>query len=199
MTGTMAAVNVTIGIYLKKRSNHTLVIRIGAALMALGLGLFINFPPYRSWTRIVPFQIIVAVGLGMLFQPPLIALQKSLPTDDMSRGTSAFLFLRPVSYGISAVVGQLLLQTQMKARYQVMVDASFPDKIAAIIAFEDTVKGTPLLRGLIREHQQVVMSAMSDGLDKVWVLYTVIAFIGFAATFLITDKRPSAKNEGEDA
>lgn len=188
MTGVMAVTNIATGFYLKKRGNHNLVIRVGTALLTLGLGLFIEFPAHRDWTRLVPYQIILALGLGMLFQPPLIAMQKHLPQEDAGHGTSAFLFLRPLSYGISAVVGQLLLQSQLKTKYNQMVEVGVPSRIAETLAYEDTVKGTPLIPMLSEEQQDVVRSALTHALDKIWIFYTAIALVALVAAFCIREE-----------
>jgi len=187
MTGIMAATNVGVGFHIKRRGHYSFISRIGAALLTLGLGLFINFPPYPSWARIILFQAIVALGMGMLFQPPLIALQKHLSQDYIGMGTSAFLFLRPLSYGISAVVGQLLLQSQMKTKYPEMVNADIPFSIARTLTKEDTVKGTPLIIELSVEQQVVVRSAITSGLEKLWIFYTSVSFVGLVASFYLTE------------
>ena len=185
MTGVMAVTNVGVGLYIKKRGGHSTIIRIGTVLLTLGLGLFIDLQPHREWTRIILYQLIVGVGLGMVFQPPLVALQTHLRGADVAAGTSAFLFLRPLSYGVSAVVGQLLLQSQMKTKYSQMLRADISPRVAATLAFEDTVKGTPLIKYLTGAQQAVVRSAVTNGLEKIWIFYTVIAFVGLVASFCI--------------
>ncbi|KAL6721689.1 hypothetical protein ACLMJK_000793 [Lecanora helva] len=189
MTGMLAITNVSVGIFIKRHGGHLIIARIGSAILTLGVGLMIDLQPHRDRPRVISYQLIIGIGLGMLFQSSLIALQKQLRGAFVAAGTSAFLFLRPLSYGISACVGQLLLQSQMKTKYSEMLDAGISQKVAGTLAFEDTVKGTPLIKSLTKDQQFVVKAAIEKGLEKVWIFYTVVAFIALVASFCLAETK----------
>lgn len=109
VTGPLAATSLGATLYVQKTKRYSAVIRIGAVVQTIGFGLFITFPPYRSWVRIVLFQILVGMGVGALFQSTLLALQnhlqqqqQKLPGSDIPdavvvtvpSGTMAFTFVR---------------------------------------------------------------------------------------------------------
>ena len=40
------------------------------------------------------FPLVAAIGVGFLYQIPIVALQAAMPTKDMATATSGFMFLR---------------------------------------------------------------------------------------------------------
>ncbi|KAF8415614.1 hypothetical protein L210DRAFT_3585405, partial [Boletus edulis BED1] len=40
------------------------------------------------------FPLVAALGVGFLFQVPIVALQAAMPAEDMATATSAYMFLR---------------------------------------------------------------------------------------------------------
>ena len=152
-----------------------------------------------SLPRVISYQLIIGIGLDMLLQPSLIALQKQLRRTDIAAGTSAFLFIRSLSNGISACVGQLLLQSQMKTQHSEMLEAGISPEIAGTLVFEDTVKGTPLIKGLTGEQQAVVKGIIEKSLEEVWIFYTAVAFIALLASFCITKAKKGGDEKQEAA
>ena len=196
VTAPLAVSTVGANLYVSKTRNYLVGVRIGAFLLTLGFGLFLNFQPYRSWVRIIVFQLLVALGVGLLFQPPLIALQISLQPTETASGTMAFGFVRQMSYGISVVIGQLVLQSQMKTKFAEMVDAGIGPSIARAFAEEDTVLAGPLIKTLPAAQQLVVRSAITSGLQKIWAFYTVVSFVGLVASLFVGGKTAPTETEG---
>ena len=104
------------GIFIRKTGQYLPPIWLGMALMSLGFGLFISFSSSPSWARIVVFQIIAGVGVGCLFQSPLVALQSHVAPSDIATVTATFGFTRNLSAAVSVVVGGAIFQNQMATR-----------------------------------------------------------------------------------
>ena len=60
----------------------------GFAMMTLGYGLFIDLDAESSLAKIVLYQIVAGLGVGPLFQAPLIALQSLVPKGDIAAATA---------------------------------------------------------------------------------------------------------------
>ena len=189
VTGPLAVSTIGASLYVHKTGKYLPIIRVGAFLLTLGFGLFVTFTSYRSWVRIIIFQLLVALGVGLLFQPPLLAMQMNLQPADAASGTMAFAFMRQMSYGISVVVGQLLVQSRMKTKLTQMVDAGIAPGIARAFAEEDTVSATPLIRQLTPEQRLVVRSAITNGLQKIWALYATVSFVALVASVFVGVKK----------
>lgn len=185
MAGVMAFILIAASVYIKNTGRYRPVIRFGFFFLALSLGLFINFPPYRSWPRIIIFQMLVGLGIGPLFQAPLIALQANLKPGDLATGSSTFAFSRVVTTSISVVVGQVIFQSGMHKKLDEFLDAGIPSTLAATLAKGDAVAATFTINQLTSEQRHVVSAAITDSLSKMWIFYTVIAGVGLLASFMV--------------
>ncbi|KAL4970912.1 major facilitator superfamily domain-containing protein [Aspergillus stella-maris] len=85
------------GVYISHSGRYRLPIYIGLILMILGHGLYLNLQPYASWPRIIIYQIISGLGLGPLFQAPIIAIfTLTKPADTASAAATVF-FMRDIA------------------------------------------------------------------------------------------------------
>jgi MFS family permease len=75
------------GITIRKTGQYLPPIYFGVATATLGFGLLTNLDAHSSWAKIVLYQIVTGLGVGPLFQAPLIALQTLVPPRDIAAGT----------------------------------------------------------------------------------------------------------------
>lgn len=101
------------GFFVKRTGNYTWPIRVGAVVMTLGTGLFIDFKTKLQWHKLILFQLIAGIGAGPVFQTPLIALQAHTKAEDLTAAMSAMTFTRSLATSISLVVGSVLLQARI--------------------------------------------------------------------------------------
>lgn len=188
MAGALAFMTVFAGVYMQKTGKYLGIIIFGVFMMILGFGLFINFQPYRSWPRIIMFQLIVALGIGALFQAPLVALQTNLVPKDVAAGTATFSFLRMLATGLSVVVGQVIFQSKMKSHYTDFIRAGIPPNLSSTLSNGNTVSTTFLIQNLPVAQQDLIKSVTTSSLSKIWIFYTAISFVGFAASLGIGKK-----------
>jgi hypothetical protein len=62
------------GLYVKATGHYLRTITISAFGMILGCGLVIDFPPDRTWAKIITYQIVAGIALDPCFQLLLIGL-----------------------------------------------------------------------------------------------------------------------------
>jgi len=167
------------------------IIRFGLAILVLAFGLFITLPPEISVPRMVAFQIVMALGLGILFQAPLVALQAHLKKKDIATGTATFGFIRMLSAGISIVLGDVLFQSQMRNRASSFISSGIPSKIEEMISNGSSTVGTFLLEDLTQVQKEIVRNAQNQSLSRMWIFYTAIACVGLIAGFGIKRKELS--------
>ncbi len=158
--------------------------------MTLGFGLFIDLQLYRSWTRIMVYQVLVSLGIGPLFQPPIIALQAHLHEKDVATGTSTISFLRMLSAGVSVVIGQVIFQSQMQkpASYAAMQRAGISTIDTDTLAGGSTVSATFLIQTLTPEQQVVVRGIITSCLQKLWIFYAAVSLVGLLASLGVQKK-----------
>ncbi|KAF5686013.1 major facilitator superfamily transporter [Fusarium circinatum] len=98
------------GLIVRKTGDYKLIILVGAALMTLGIGLFISLGQHKEWPKLVIAEVIAGLGCGVLFQNPMIALQTHVRQRDMAATMSAYTFMRGLFVSISIVVGTVFIQ-----------------------------------------------------------------------------------------
>jgi hypothetical protein len=162
--------------------------------MPLTFGLFIDFQPYRSWARIVIFQIFLAFGIGPLFQAPVIAFQTDLKPKDVATGTSTFAFVRMMSTSVSVVVGQVIFQSEMGKKLPKLLGAGLAPALASMLAQGNAVAATFGIHDLTESQKYVISASITDSLSKMWIFYTAFAGVGLVASFGIKKKELSREH-----
>lgn len=172
---TMPVATIASGLFMNHTGRFRPVIWAASIFMVLTPGLFVNFPAHRSWPRLILFQLVGAVGLGPLFQAPLLALQASVGPEDTAAANSLVLFMRTIASAIGLVAGQTVLQN------------SFPKTPGAKnTSVQNLVFGSGKeLSALGIKEQDLVRESIVKGFHDMWIMYTVVAALGLLASFLI--------------
>ena len=115
LTGGMAFAASVTGGYIKASGRYLETIWIGFILMTLGFGLFIDLDATKNWPKIVIYQIIAGLGIGPIFQGPLIALQNGISNHDIATATSLLGFTRALATSVGIVVGGVIFQNEFQS------------------------------------------------------------------------------------
>ncbi|KAL9130515.1 MAG: hypothetical protein Q9217_001335 [Psora testacea] len=182
------------GIFIKKTGQYLPPIWIGMLFMAIGFGLFIDLPNGRAWGRIFPFQIIAGLGVGPIFQAPLIALQTKVEPRDIATATALFGFVRNIATSVSVVLGGVIFQNRMMA-HQAMLQASLPQDVAMRLGGGNAGSSTGLVQSLPKAQRNIVTEAYTESLRTLWIFYVAIAGVGLLASFAIGRQTLSKKHE----
>jgi hypothetical protein len=93
------------------------------AIMTLGFGLLTSFSLNFSLPKIICFQIIAGLGVGLVCQSPLIALQAFVAPENLATATATLGFVRNIGCAMSIVLGRVLFQNGLEAHSTVIQDA----------------------------------------------------------------------------
>ena len=80
----------------------------------MGLLIDLNYP-YNTAKSVI-FLLITGVGIGGLFQSPLIALQAAMPSRDMAVATGAMVLFRLLGSATGVALGGTILNNQLDSR-----------------------------------------------------------------------------------
>lgn len=165
----LSAASFATGQFIRRTGRYQLSSRIGAALMTLGTGLFIDFEARTVWWKIIIYQIIAGIGAGPLFLSPMLALQHHLPKEQVATGTSAMSFLRMLATSASIVVGGVVLQ-------------NVGLKSESLTAPSTTIS----------HHSRRAVSPMARqytaALSKMWIFYTAVCGLMMISSMFIGKK-----------
>ncbi|KAF2444610.1 hypothetical protein P171DRAFT_360169 [Karstenula rhodostoma CBS 690.94] len=168
------------GFYISKTGRYRPPIYFGLLVMTLGHGLYINLPPYASWPRIVIYQIIAGIGIGPIFQAPLIALLSLTKPADVASAAATFFFARDIATAMSIVFGGVIFANRMAAQAHIIA-AVLPADLAAEIQGGEASGALTIIPTLPEEWRTVVVNVYNESLRTEWIFYT--AFSGIAIIF----------------
>lgn len=188
MAFTLLLTTLSCGVYMHLTGRYLEIIYVGLGFLVLGFGLFTTLPATLDGPRVVGYQIIMCLGVGALFQPPLVALQAQLESRDVAMGTATFGFVRMLMAGFSIVLGQVIYQAGVRSREGDLVDAGIGPGMVGRLLDGSTGAGGVALTEMQKE---VVRTVQAQSLSRMWVFYTVIAAVGVLAGFGIKRKEMS--------
>lgn len=189
----MSLFSAAVGIFIRKTGRYREPIWLGTFLMTVGFGLYINFPAYASWPRIILFQIIAGLGVGPNFQAPLIALQSKLAPRDIAAATATFGFLRNLGTSVSVVIGGVIFQNEMRKRAAVL--SSLPPNIAGELESGSAGASTATVQRLPEAQKGPVLEAYAQSLSMMWIFFTFTALAALISSFFITQSVLSKTHE----
>jgi hypothetical protein len=161
------------------------VIWTGMVLSTLGFGLFITLGPTTSLPSLVAIEVVAAMGIGAVFQAPLIAYQAAVDTADMAIATALFGFVRSLSTSISVVVGGVVFQNTIRD-YGDKLSAVFGNaSLAEDFSAANATSSVLIVHTLDSLQQDAVKDAYIAGLREMWKMYAGIAGCGLVAALFM--------------
>jgi MFS family permease len=186
----MSVITVAAALVIVRTGWYRETIWISASSLTLGIGLSIAFSSHRNWPLVVFVLLLIAAGIGPLFQAPLLALQAQVNPEDTSRANGAFAFTRTMSSAIGLVIGQVVLQNELRHRLKSPDTAGIPQEFLERAAKQVTALAD--LDGLPLGMQEVLRNILTASLSRVWIVFTATAAMCLLASFLIRHKSLSA-------
>lgn len=104
LTVTEAIGGLVCAVVIHRTGRYQELIWTGLTLATVGTGLYIRIDEHSSLGMVLGFQIISGVGIGFLFEPPMIPLQATVPQDDVATATATFGFIRTLATAMSIAI-----------------------------------------------------------------------------------------------
>ncbi|KAL8691558.1 MAG: hypothetical protein Q9218_003237 [Villophora microphyllina] len=188
---------IMVGILIHRTGRYLELMWVGTLLMAIGFGLFIHLDATSSLGEIVGSQIVAGLGSGMLFEPPLIAIQANVSQDDTATATAAFGFTLNMATSISIVIGGVIFQNSMQNRGSTLRAAGLSKDVVHKFAGEDAAANVLIIRTVADITQKLaIKEAFAWSLRNMWILYTCMAILGVVASAFV-EKRELSKEHVE--
>ncbi|KAL8645686.1 MAG: hypothetical protein Q9210_006567 [Variospora velana] len=184
-TLTLAMFFLCVGHIIRRNGHVVAIIRLGTVILTIGAGILVDSKPYTSWPRIIFAQLLLAGGLGMTYQAPLIAFHAQIDPADVAMGTSTFQYLKTLAQTVSIILGQVIFQNQMQHHAESLMRAGIPLQLVSMLSKGDTVSSAHGIQLLAGTQQVAVRSALVDALNDVWIFYTAVAFLGVLVSAFI--------------
>jgi hypothetical protein len=179
----LAVFFVFVGYVVRRTGEYRILIQVGAAALLLSTGLFIRLGPYTDWPLIILAQITIGIGLGLTYQAPLIAFHAQIEESEVAAGTSIFQFLKTLTQAVSVIFGQVIFQSQCHSQLGTIQQADLPKSLTGSLSAGNVISAGPSILELDDKQQALVRAVLSRAFDRMWIFYTIIAFLGLLCSF----------------
>ena len=191
-----AASGITVGILLHKTGRYQEIVWIGTTLITIGNGLFIHLNETSTVAEVVILQIISGIGAGMLFEPPLIALQAFVSQAETATATATFGFIRNLATSCSIVIGGVVFQNSMtKQKIGLQAAGLSSDMIHAFSAREAAANVFKVKELSSPVQQMAAKHAFAWSLRNVWIMNTCMGVLAIVAGLFIQKKKLSREHQ----
>ena len=129
---------------------------------------------------------MAGIGAGLLFEPPLIALQALVSQDDTATATATLGFVRNLATSFSIVIGGVIFQNGMRLRIPELRAANLSANVIQELSGGDAAAHVMIV-GTISDPAQklAVKQAFAWSLRNMWILYTCTSACGVIASVFI--------------
>ncbi|EMC95301.1 hypothetical protein BAUCODRAFT_110736 [Baudoinia panamericana UAMH 10762] len=189
----LAFTSIGTGVFIKKTGYFLPPMYFGMFMMAIGYGLLINLSATSGWAKIIIFQIIAGLGIGPLFQSPIIALQAHINPKDIGTATATLGFVRQLATSSSVVIGEVVFQNQMRKKSGQLTQLLGP-QLAQALGGGNAGANVGIINTLPQNEKSVVRQYFAQSLSTMWIMYCVFAAVGLACTFFIRRKVLTAQH-----
>ncbi|KAF2674520.1 MFS general substrate transporter [Microthyrium microscopicum] len=181
------------GFFIRKTGLYQPPIWFGLVFMTIGYGTFISFNANPGLGKIIGFQILAGLGTGPNFQAPLIALQSLVPPGDIASAVATFQLVRNVATSMSVVIGAVVFQNSLKSKTG-QLKAALGDQLANQLSGFNAAASAQVITSLPPAQRDVARNVFASSLRDMWIMYTVVAFVGLLVSFFITRQQLDKKH-----
>lgn len=183
---TASVIGIFVGIYIHRTGRYVEILWVGQGLMIIGFALFNLWSIATPISQICGILFVAGSGVGMLFAPPLIALQARTSQKDTASATVALGVTRAVSVVLAVVVGQAILDNGMNTQAANLKLAGLSPTLLESFSGANAASNLGLLASLSDPvSQAAVKKAFAESLKPLWILDTCLVAAGFLSTVLI--------------
>ncbi|KAJ7505939.1 iron permease [Mycena galericulata] len=154
---------------------------IGWVAMVVGLGLITTIRADSPTGKWVGFQLITAVGVGILFDAPVFPILAPLPTNRAASALASFTFTRSFAQTWGITISSSILQNGLKKRLPPAFVAKFSPRTEIAYA------AIPVIRKLEGPLRKQVEDAFADSMTVIWVVMIGVAGLGFLSSLFMAE------------
>ncbi|KAI5478762.1 MFS general substrate transporter [Pseudohyphozyma bogoriensis] len=174
-----AVISVSSGFLLAKIGKYRTMIIGSYCICVLGFALMATLDESSNRAKKELYVLVPALGVGGLFQVPIIALQASMPLSDMATSTATLSLMRSLGGTIGISVGGTIYGTEAAKRLAripgYLGSAAYTTNIAALSKIEPV------------ELRQQVLHAYTRSISTIWIVCAPLLFIGVILSLFLKE------------
>lgn len=181
-----AIMGIACGIIIHRTGRYREPIWAGMVLLTLGTGLYIDISATSSLGKVIAFEIVAGMGAGLIFEPPLIAIQALVAQEDVATATATLGFVRNLATSMSIVIGGVVIQNSMSLQASHLRAAGLSPALVRDFTGGDAAANVNMIKQIADPAQRLaVKEAFAWSLRNMWILMTGVAAVGALASWCI--------------
>ncbi|KAI6005455.1 major facilitator superfamily domain-containing protein [Pisolithus albus] len=174
-----AIMSIVAGVINSRTGKCRPIIWCAYATMTLGWGLMtmLDYNSNNAEKELYPF--VATLGVGCLFQVPIIAIQAAMPIKDMATASSAFMFLRTVGGAVGISVSEAIISSLLSKKM-----ASIPGISSYVSGSTAALLNDDVSTVTVRD---AILHAYSRSISTIWVMNTPISGVALILTLFLRE------------
>ncbi|TFK80610.1 MFS general substrate transporter [Polyporus arcularius HHB13444] len=171
-----AATSIVVGQVVSRTGHWRPIMWFAWVLITLGWGLMIMLDDRANAAEKVLYPLVAAIGLGSLFQIPLIGLQAAMPPKDMATTTGAYVLSRAFGGTVGVSIGQAVISSELRKRVATIPGLTIDTSPSALA---QTVRQIPHIADAAQ--RAAVTRAYALSIRTLWIVNTPLAGVALLA------------------
>ncbi|KAK6541182.1 hypothetical protein TWF694_008551 [Orbilia ellipsospora] len=176
--------SVATGITIAKTGRYRPIMRIGLVFMVAGVGSFVDWDRNSSYVKIVFFQFIAGLGMGPMFQSPLIAIHSTINPRDIGVATGAFSFIRNLAGAVGVSLGTVIFSNEFIKKIPSLVPVLTPETVQ-LISGNGATSSTGVVRKLPASQRIPIEDAFASSLSTTWWYFFGISVAALISSLFV--------------
>ncbi|KIW82873.1 hypothetical protein Z517_02116 [Fonsecaea pedrosoi CBS 271.37] len=189
-----AGTGVINGLIIHRTGQYRPSMWVGTILMTLGTGLFILLDAHTSTGTIIGLEIIEGVGSGLLFEPPLIAIQQGVPQDSVGTATSTQAFIRSLALSLGVILGGIVFQQSMDLRRATLQQMGLPPSVVEQLSGKNAGANVMVGKTLPPAQELAVKEAFAWSIRNMFIMFTCLGALGVIASLFVVKTKLSKEH-----
>ncbi|KIW50684.1 hypothetical protein, variant [Exophiala xenobiotica] len=189
-----AGTGVLNGVFIHRTGQYRPSLWIGPVLLTLGTGLYLMLDADTSIRMIIGFEIVGGIGSGLLFEPPLIAIQQGVDQDNVGTATSTQSFIRSMALSLSVILGGIVFQQSMDLRQDDLIAAGLSSSTVEALSGKNAGANVDVGRSLPRAQELAVKDAFAWSIRNMFIMFTALGALGIVASLFVKNTKLSKEH-----
>src|SRR5687767_11404104 len=180
MMGGMLVSSIASGQLISRTGRYKIFPILGTAIMTVALALLARTGVDRSLARLLGMMLLLGLGMGLVMQVLVIAVQNAVDYRDLGVATSGNSLFRSIGGSVGTAVLGAIFATRLTAELAGPAGAGIVDGGAGL-SLEAMTRMAPAERA-------VYAGAFTRAIDMVFAVATIIGVLGFLVTWLLPER-----------
>lgn len=196
VTITEAVTGMITGMVTHRTGRYVEMIWLGTTILTLGNGLYIHFGVGTSIGEIVGVELVEGIGAGLLFGPPLIALQAAVAQEDTATATATLGLSRNLATALSVIIGGVVFQNSMQQQAADISASGLPSNLVTKLSGANAAANVDLISSIGDASQKLaVRVAFASAISNIFILSTCLAACAIIASLFISKRELSKEHK----